>query len=182
MKIPTPIIETENLLIRPYGLRDAGPLFKMMKANRADLIHTFPLSVRGTLSLMKTRKYVLEKQGERRAGTLIVCGIFLQPEEKLVGHVVLTKFDWSVPKCDLGYFIASEYAGKGLATQTARLISQWGFQNLKLEKITMRIWPGNAASIKVAQKLGAREAGLAKRDFRSFDGKLMDCVYYELYR
>lgn len=154
----------------------------MMKANRNDLLHTFPQSVRGTFTLMKTRQYVLEKQGDRRAGNLLVCGVFEQPAEKLVGHVLFTKFDWSVPKCDLGYFIDAQSCGHGYATEAAGMLAKWGFEKLKLEKITMRIWPQNHASIKVAEKLGAREAGLAKRDFRSYDGKVMDCVYYELYK
>lgn len=189
MKIPAPVLENKHLLIRPYGLRDAAALHKMMKANRPQLLHTFPQSVRGTFTLMKTRQYVLEKQGDRRSGNLLVCGVFELPvrkdsneEEKLIGHVLFTKFDWSVPKCDLGYFIDAEHSGKGYATQASQMMIDWGFKNLLLEKITMRIWPQNHASIAVARKLGAHEVGIAKRDFRSFDGKVMDCVYYEIYR
>jgi RimJ/RimL family protein N-acetyltransferase len=180
--IPVPYLESENLLIRQYGLRDAKALYGMMKANRKDLLHTFPLSVHGTLTLMKTRQYILGKQGDRRSGNLLVCGVFEMPEEKLVGHVLFTKFDWSVPKCDMGYFIDADSTRKGYATHASLMLAKWGFEKLKLEKITMRIWPMNHASIKVAEKMGAREAGLAKRDFRTYEGKVLDCVYYELYR
>lgn len=152
-----------------------------MKENRDDLLHTFPQSVQGTATIIRTRKYILEKQSERRDGLILVCGIFA-PDERLIGHILFTKFDWTVPKCDMGYFIIAEHTGKGLATKAAQLFAKWGFQTLKLEKITMRIWPENAASIAVAKKLGAREAGIAKRDFRTHNGKVLDCVYYELYR
>jgi RimJ/RimL family protein N-acetyltransferase len=182
VKIPVPILETDHLLIRQYGLKDAAALHRMMKANRDQLLHTFPQSVRGTFTLMKTRQYVLEKQGDRRAGNILVCGVFLREEEKLIGHVLFTKFDWTVPKCDAGYFIDAGYSGKGYATEAARALVKWGFTELKLEKITMRIWPENESSIAVAKKLGAVKIGLAKRDFRSYDGKVMDCVYYEIYR
>ncbi len=182
MKIPAPQIQNKTLLIRPYGLKDAATLYKMLQANKDSLLHTFPLTLSGTSTLAKTRKYVLEKQGDRKAGTLLICGVFRMPEEHLIGHVVLTKFDWSVPKCDMGYFIEKTETGKGYATETAKMIAGWAFETLKLEKITMRIWPENHASIAIAKKLSAREAGLAKRDFRSFDGRVLDCVYYELYR
>ena len=181
MNIPLPVIETDQFTIRAYAMGDVHPLHKMMKENAGDLNHTFPLSVAGTATLMKTRKYVLQKQAERKSGTILVCGVF-SPQEQLIGHVLFTKFDWTVPKCDMGYFIVKKYTGKGLGTAVANAFSQWGFEKLKLEKITMRIWPGNKASIAVAKKLKAREAGIAKRDFRSLDGNLMDCVYYELYR
>jgi RimJ/RimL family protein N-acetyltransferase len=180
VKIPVPIIETEQFVIRPYAMSDTHALHQMMKANNQDLLHTFPLSVAGTATLMRTRKYIMQKLAERKAGLIMVCGVFT-PEEQLIGHVLFTKFDWTVPKCDMGYFIVRSHTGKGLGTQVAKRFAQWGFDKLKLEKITMRIWPENTASVAVARKLNAREAGLAKRDFRSFDGTLMDCVYYELY-
>ena len=181
MKIPVPIIETDQFVIRPYAMGDTHALFRMMKENKDDLLHTFPLSVSGTTTVMRTRKYIMQKQAERKAGLFMVCGVFTNEGEQLIGHVLFTKFDWTVPKCDMGYFIEKSYTGKGLGTQVARLFSQWGFANLKLEKITMRIWPENKASIAVAKKLNAREVGLARRDFRSSDGTVMDCVYYELY-
>lgn len=180
MNIPAPLLESDDLLIRPYAMGDANALHRMMKENQPDLLHTFPQSVAGTTTLMRTRKYILQKQGERKAGLVLVCGVFT-PEGELIGHVLFTKFDWTVPKCDMGYFIAKPHTGKGLATKTAQRFAGWGFSKLKLEKITMRIWPGNAASIAVAKKLRAREVGLAKRDFCTYDGKVMDCIYYELY-
>lgn len=182
MKIPVPIIETEQFVIRPYAMSDTHALFRMMKENKDDLLHTFPLSVAGTTTVMRTRKYIMQKQAERKAGLIMVCGIFTNPDEQLIGHVLFTKFDWTVPKCDMGYFIEKSQTGKGLGTKAAKLFSQWGFANLNLEKITMRIWPENKPSLAVAKKLNAREVGVAKRDFRSYDGTVMDCVYYELYR
>jgi RimJ/RimL family protein N-acetyltransferase len=182
VKIPVPLIETDLFTIRSYAMSDTHPLHRMMKENRNDLLNTFPKSLEGTTTTIRTRKFILQKQSERREGLSVVCGIYTRQDDVLFGHILFTKFDWSVPKCEMGYFISPKYAGKGIATKAATAFSHWGFSNLKLEKITMRIWPGNKASIAVAEKLGAREAGLAKRDFRSYDGKVMDCVYYELYK
>lgn len=161
---------------------DTHPLHRMMKENQADLLHTFPLSVEGTATVMRTRKFILAKQAERKSGISLVCGVFDPATERLFGHVLFTKFDWTVPKCDMGYFIEKSRSGKGLGTKVAKALADWGFAKLKLEKITMRIWPENKASIAIAKKLNAREAGLAKRDFRSHDGQVMDCVYYEIYK
>lgn len=181
MKIPSPIITKNNLLIRPYGLKDAPALFALMKANRESLLHTFPQSLAGTSSLLKTRRYILQKRGDSQAGVLLVCGIFMMPEERLIGHILFTKFDWSVPKCEMGYLIDEGERGNGYATQSAQLFAQWGFDTLRMEKITMRIWPENHPSIALAKNLGAHEAGLAKRDFRTTDGRVLDCALFELY-
>ena len=167
-------------MIRAYAMSDVHPLHRMMKENAADLNHTFPLSVAGTATVMKTRKFVLQKQADRKSGLILVCGVF-DTNEQLIGHVLFTKFDWTVPKCDMGYFIAKQFTGKGLGTAVAKAFAEWGFERLKLEKITMRIWPKNLASVAIAKKLKAREIGVAKNDFRSLNGELMDCSLYELY-
>lgn len=161
---------------------DTHPLHRMMKENKGDLLHTFPLSVQGTATVMRTRKFILAKQAERKSGLILVCGVFDPSTERLFGHVLFTKFDWTVPKCDMGYFIEKSRTGKGLGTKVAKAFSEWGFAKLKLEKITMRIWPDNKASIAIAKKMKATEVGIARRDFRSLSQELLDCVYYELYR
>jgi len=82
----------------------------------------------------------------------------------------------------MGYLIDQSHAGNGYATEAAQMLVKWAFQVLKMEKITLRIWPENHASIAVAKKLGAREAGLALRDFRTTDDRVLDCAWYEVYR
>lgn len=181
MNIPIPQIESNELIIRQYGLKDAPALFTLMKGNKEHLLHTFPQSLAATSSLIKTRKYILEKQGDRKAGVMLVCGIFKLPEEQLIGHILYSKFDWSVPKCEMGYLVDAAETGKGYATKAVQLFSNWAFDVLKTEKITMRIWPQNHASIAIAKKIGARELGLAKRDFRTTDGRLLDCLCFEIY-
>ena len=154
----------------------------MMKSNREQLLHTFPQSLAATSSVLKAKRYITSKNAERKAGVFLICGIFRKEDEQLIGHLLFTKFDWSVPKCDMGYLIDQSQAGKGYATESAEMLMQWAFQVLKMEKITLRIWPDNHASIAVARKLGAREAGLALRDFKTTDGRVLDCVWYEVYR
>lgn len=55
---------------------------------------------------------------------------------------------------EVAYTIARPYWGQGLATEAARAILQHGFVTLNLERLVCLIDPENAASQKVAEKIG----------------------------
>lgn len=179
MKIPKIDITDGFLRVREYNRKDAESLSLLITENRSELNHTFPLTVKRTATASEAADYIGDKIKEREQGVNAFCGIFLH-DGTLIGQFNFTKFDWNVPKCEAGYFINKSLNGKGFATAATRLCVDWAFNEISIEKITLRIWPQNHASIAVARKLGAREAGLALNDFRSADGKLYDSMIFEL--
>ncbi|RUL98735.1 GNAT family N-acetyltransferase [Rhizobium chutanense] len=60
------------------------------------------------------------------------------------------------PEKELGWFVYAEYAGKGYATEAASALRDWAFAALKLPSLVSYVAPGNAASVAVAERLGAR--------------------------
>jgi RimJ/RimL family protein N-acetyltransferase len=63
---------------------------------------------------------------------------------------------------NLGYWIRSSALGRGVATAAARLVARFSFDRLDLQRLELVIEPENAASIRVAEKLGARREGLLR--------------------
>jgi ribosomal-protein-alanine N-acetyltransferase len=66
---------------------------------------------------------------------------------------------WTIDGTDeveVAYTIARQYWGQGLATEIAGAILQYGFNVLGLRRLICLIEPGNAASQKVAEKIGMR--------------------------
>src|SRR5581483_7844049 len=66
---------------------------------------------------------------------------------------------------EVGWRLARAHWNRGLATEGAREALDAGFGELGLEEIVSIIDPGNAASLRVAEKLGMRRDGTA-RDWR----------------
>ncbi|MGR9373031.1 GNAT family N-acetyltransferase [Rhizobium leguminosarum] len=60
------------------------------------------------------------------------------------------------PEKELGWFVYAEYELKGYATEAALALRDWAFATLKLPSLVSYIAPGNAASVAVAERLGAR--------------------------
>ncbi len=53
---------------------------------------------------------------------------------------------------EVGYKLARAYWGQGLATEAALACRDWGFTHLEVPRLISIINPGNAASIRVAEK------------------------------
>jgi RimJ/RimL family protein N-acetyltransferase len=55
---------------------------------------------------------------------------------------------------EVGWVLAPEARGRGIATEAGRACLEWGFRDLDVPYITAMIGPDNAASIAVAERLG----------------------------
>lgn len=60
------------------------------------------------------------------------------------------------PEKELGWFVYEGHEGRGYATEAALALRNWAFSTLKLPSLVSYIAPGNAASVAVAERLGAR--------------------------
>jgi ribosomal-protein-serine acetyltransferase len=80
-------------------------------------------------------------------------GFGIEFEKNLVGHISLIHLK-DVRDPEIGYWISSNYAGKGITTKAVTALTQFGFNTLKLKKIIIRANPDNIASNKVAKKVG----------------------------
>ena|ERR1041385_5236042 len=179
MKLTPFQIESSRIFIRTYKISDARDLYNLVELNHDLLADYFPMTVENNTSVMSKRKYILEKNAERKAGRNLFAGIFLKENKKLTGQVCAKDINWRVPKCEMGYFLDKNYFGKGLGTEALQLFSEFCFWQIGIVKITLRIEPKNMASKKIAEKCGFEKIGVSKNDFRATDGRLMDCEIWE---
>jgi ribosomal-protein-serine acetyltransferase len=179
MKIFPFKLESPLLLIRPYKLSDASSLFKLIDSNREMLGDYFPMSVEHNTSVMASRGYVLERNSDRKQGKSLFAGIFMPGGKQLIGQICAKDINWRVPKCEMGYFLDKDFLQKGIGSAAVKLFSDHCFKELKMAKITLRIEPQNLASKKLAAACGFEMIGVAKNDFRSSEGRLMECELWE---
>lgn len=78
---------------------------------------------------------------------------------------------------EIGYFVAEQYWGKGVATTAVRMLEKIGFEKLKLGRIEIIVSPKNKASQRVAVKCGYKKEGLMRKIIDD-TGKLNDGILY----
>jgi len=79
----------------------------------------------------------------------------------------------------LGYWLASEARGRGVATHAVRLLARWAFAELGLARLELTCGPDNEASQRVAERCGFVREGLL-RSHVPFKGARRDSVIYSL--
>ncbi|SEP92840.1 MULTISPECIES: GNAT family N-acetyltransferase [Lentzea] len=101
-------------------------------------------------------------RGMARRGTTLPFMILVDGEvagQITVGNIVRG----SLLSAWIGYWVAADRAGGGVATAAVALLTDHAFRDAGLHRLEATVRPENGASIRVLTKSGYREEGLFKR-------------------
>ena len=110
-------------------------------------------------SVDDSRKHIEETLVNRSEDVAYTYGIEYRGE--IVGDISLRNLNDTQKTPEIGYWIAPDYAGKGLTTKSVQALTNLGLRSLSLSKIIIRANPQNGASNKVAEKAGYVQIGTA---------------------
>ena len=77
--------------------------------------------------------------------------------------ISLMNIDEKNKNAEIGYWLGKKYWGKGIMREAVKLILQFGFKKLKLERIYAKVLHPNVASAKLLEKSGLRYEGRLRR-------------------
>lgn len=82
-----------------------------------------------------------------------------------IGSTYLRDIDTTHKKAEFGIFIGvDESVNRGYGTAACKLISKYGFENLELHKIFLRVFEWNKQAIRSYEKAGFQHEGLFHDD------------------
>jgi len=153
-----PILETGRLILRPYEEADAPRLFSLASN---------PIATRYTLwehhktiddTLLFVRDYARSRYAEGVPEPLAIS-FKDDPERRPIGSAGCFWSSFPHRTAEIGYWLAEPYWGRGLIVEACRSLVTYAFAALAPERIQARVIEGNAASIRVLEKLGFRFEG-----------------------
>jgi ribosomal-protein-serine acetyltransferase len=105
--------------------------------------------------------------------------IFHKGTHDFIGTASLHRINWKISKCEIGYWINSQFSGKGYMTEAVSELTNLGLQKLKFRRIEIRCESTNYKSRSIPEKLGFElEGTLRNDDLSADDSKLTDtCIY-----
>jgi [ribosomal protein S5]-alanine N-acetyltransferase len=98
---------------------------------------------------------------------------------EVVGAVGLRLHEDYALQGSIGYWVAPEARGRGIATAALRIVSRWALRELGLPRVQLVTDPENEPSQRVAEAAGFRRDGLL-RSYIELQGGRRDCVLYSL--
>lgn len=99
----------------------------------------------------------------------------------LCGNIRVKDIDNHDQKAKIGYFIGSEFQGKGIATASVRAVLAHCFTSLGINRVELRCAADNLPSIRVAERLGFTLEGVLRQD-EFLNGVFTDLCIYGLLR
>jgi len=91
-----------------------------------------------------------------------------------IGTASFSSIDWISRRAEIGYLIGEKtHWGLGIATETIKLLSEYGFGRLGMHKIEAGVVDGNTGSSRALEKNGFTKYGSAPED-HYLDGKFLD--------
>ena len=102
--------------------------------------------------------------GEQDSGYMFY--VFDGITSQMVGVAFINQINRTHQIGNLGYVVRTSRTGEGIATEAARLVAQYGFEKLGLQRIEIVVHPDNAPSLRVAEKLGATREVLLRNRLR----------------
>jgi RimJ/RimL family protein N-acetyltransferase len=175
-------IETTRLVVRCWEPADA---VASSEAIRTSLEHLRPTMswVRDEPIRLDDRVQLLRSfRGKFDAGEDFGYGIFTRDESRVLGGIGLH------PRLDnggleIGYWIREDALRRGFATEAVAVLTRVAFGVCGVDRVEIRVEPGNQASRAIPQRLGfAEEATLPRRlDPIASGESRRDCVVYAMY-
>ena len=105
----------------------------------------------------------------------------VDPGGRLLGAVGMSSFEWPDLKGEIGYWIAREARGRGVASARLRLLSRWALTTSGSSGSSCSANPENEASQRLAERAGFTREGLLRR-YRCRHGVREDLVMFSLLR
>lgn len=120
-------------------------------------------------------------RGRFDLGDEFVYGILSRDEAEVVGGTGLhTRAGEDA--LEIGYWIRTSRAGRGLATEATAALTRVAFEVSGVDRVEIRVEPGNEPSLAIPRKLGFTEEATLRRRLPAGDGAPRDVVVFVLFR
>jgi RimJ/RimL family protein N-acetyltransferase len=154
------VIAFGRVFLRPFEPSDA----ELYRRWRADARVTIAASMGRPLSLAEVEGRIVRLTGEQGKShySFLIC---LLDGERPIGEVSLMELDLRHGSAELGIFIGEpDEWGKGYGTDAVNALVDFGFGELRLERIWLNVWTENERARRAYVKSGFVHEGTLRND------------------
>ncbi|MDE7269955.1 MAG: GNAT family N-acetyltransferase [Acetatifactor sp.] len=152
--IPWEILETERCLVRETTVEDVDDFYRIYR-DPSITEYMEPLYADPEEERAYARDYIDQVYAFYHFG---IWTVVEKDSGEIIGRAGIC-FREGFDDPELGFVIAADRQGRGLATEVCRAVLQYGFQELGFERIHAFVQPDNLASLRVCDKLGMENLG-----------------------
>ncbi len=168
-------LETERLILRKFYISDVDDVYKYAISPNVGPDAGWEPHKDKEETMAVILEFISSKE---------VWAIVKKESNKVIGSIGLhkdVKREMENAKM-IGYVLAEDYWGKGYATEAARRVIQYAFEELGLDLISVYHFPHNKRSKRVIEKCGFKYEGTLRNATVLYNGNVYDELCYSLTR
>lgn len=148
------ILETQRLWLRTFKACDLTAMTAINQDQK--VMEHFP----SLLDQEQTAKLIQKIMDHQNKYGYSLYAVELKSTHEMIGFVGLLFRTWEefkapfMPCTEIGWRLSSKYWNKGYATEAAKAVLNYGFDELGLDEIVSFTVPANKASRRVMEKIG----------------------------
>lgn len=144
------ILTTERLALREFDASDQSPLLAILSDPRV-----MEFSINGPMEEDGVERFVASCRESYRAQGFGQWALMERAGDRLIGFCGISHVELGGrPEIELGYRLAHDRWGQGLATEAGDAVVEAAFSRWQLESVVAIIARRHVASLNVARKLG----------------------------
>ncbi|MFA7533959.1 MAG: GNAT family N-acetyltransferase [Tissierellaceae bacterium] len=172
-----PTLETDRLILRPFLLSDAKIVQKLAGDYK---IAVTTLNIPHPYEDGMAESWIGTHSENFKEGNGVTYAIVNKSDGSLIGAIGLM-INKVHRRAELGYWIGVPFWNRGYCTEASKVIVQYGFEKLDINKIFARALVSNTGSWKVMEKTGMSYEGTLKHEVLK-DGIPLDLKTYAIIR
>jgi len=172
------MIEGKTVRLRSVELSDVDELVESW--NNIELRNLLGAAALGPMSRGEEEEWVRSTWKDKRERTRFVFAIEEVKEKKLLGTASLFNCNWVDRSAVLGIDIhGSENWGKGYGSEAVRLLLDFAFKSLNLNRVELEMLDFNERAQRCYRKVGFKEIGI-RRQGKFVDGKPRNVILMDI--
>lgn len=126
----------------------------------------------------RTRRFIERTVVAWADGSAATFAMTDASDGRLLGCIDLNRSGDDPEIAQIGYWVAAEARGRGVASRATALIAEWGFRCFGVERIEILIHETNEGSQRVAARTGFRREGELRGYRAHHDGQRVDLLMF----
>ena len=166
----------DEIYLRWPLMADVRDIFALVDANRAYLGRWLPW-VAATHTVEGGRPWIegrLEAKAKGQGSPPLIMY-----QDRLVGTTGFDKIDSLNKSTEIGYGLIQELQGRGIVTRACRAVLDYAFGPLGMNRVVIRMAPGNEKSVAIPERLGFVFEGIARQALL-LNGEYQDHKVYSM--
>lgn len=159
MDFELPVLETERLILRKVTQEDLEDIFSYGSIEEVTKYVTWNTH----RTLADSQVFIDFALNQYEQKKIAPWGIEYKETSKMIGSIDFVSWQQHHKIAEIGYVLSPNYWGKGIITEAAKKIIQYGFEEMDLVRIQARCFVQNIGSARVMEKAGMSLEGIMKK-------------------